>query len=381
MFDRPTRWGTVSFLAAVVVATLTGCGGPPQDAPDASTGVDEGGWQVEAAEAFDRILTETGIPGGAIEVHHQGEQWTYAAGVSDLDSGSETVATDLFAYRSVTKSFTGTAILILTDDGQISLDDPVAQYVSGVPSGEEITIRMLLGMRSGLANYSATSAFQQQLVKDPTRVWTDDELLATAFAEPIVFPPGTSYEYSNTNTVLLGKVLEAVTGQSWWEAVQHLVVEPLRLTTVSYGTDGAPPGGAATPYQVDTEGGEPEVLPLVSPTLFSAAGGLFGTVTDLSSWATALGTGSLLEQATAAERLAAASPTDSDEYSPLYDTYGLAVGTLADWTGHTGVGLGYQALVMYDPVTGDTVAIVLDGTGANPDVPAEIFLDLIASWS
>lgn len=379
MTIRNFRRATAAILAGVVTATLLGCGAAP-GAPSASTATAKE-WQDQAESVFDETLTQAGIPGGAIEIVRDGEHWTHTTGNSNVAKHRETSAEDLFAYRSITKSFTGTAILVLGDEGKIRLDDPIAKYVPHVPSGKDITIRMLLGMRSGLANYSATKAIQEGLSKDPTRTWTDDELLAASFAEPLVFTPGSSYEYSNTNTVLLGRVLEVVSGKSWSEAVRELVVEPLKLPSVSYGKDGAPPAGAVTPYQVGGMDAEPEELPLVSPTLFSAAGGLYGTVTDLSTWASALGSGSQLKPDTAAERLANASPTTTDAHSPLYDEYGLGLGILNGWIGHTGVGLGYQSLVMYDPASKDTVTIVINGTGDDPDVPAKIFRELLARWN
>ncbi len=379
MNRRPLHRLVVWTLLIVGALPLAACAGETT-AGDTQTSAASEQWQEDAAAALAATLSDTGIPGGAIEIRHDGVTGSSAAGLSDVADDTAVSVDDRFAYRSITKSFTGTAVLILVGDGLIGLDDPVSDYVASVPSGDEITIRMLLAMRSGLANYSATDTVQQLLGADPTRTWTDDELLSAAFAEPLSFTPGTSYQYSNTNTVLLGKVLEQVTGQSWSEVVDEKVLQPLGLSGVAYDADRSGSPTFALPYAASADAA-PDELPEISDTLFSAAGGLSGTVSELFSWAQTLGEGTLLDADTAAARVADPSSTSSDEQSPLYDAYGLGIGILDGWVGHTGVGVGYQALAMYDPGTGDTVAIVLNGTGDDPDVPAKLFQQLVAAWS
>jgi D-alanyl-D-alanine carboxypeptidase len=289
-------------------------------------------------------------------------------GVADLADGAAFTAEDISNYRSITKSFVATVILQLVDDGTLGLDDAVSRYVPGVPRGDEITIRELAAMRSGLANYSSTPALGEQLNADPLRTWTDDELLAIAFAEPLQFEPGTSYEYSNTNTVLLGRVIEAVTGTAWDVAVAERILAPLAMESVAFRAGPL----AVEPYELGD--GTPELFPPVSATMFSAAGGLSGTIGDLDRWAAALGSAELLSTEQQSSQLADMSDTSVDHVSPYYDAYGLGIGRLEDWIGHTGTGLGYQALAMYDPSTGTSVAILINATGDDPVLPAHIFV-------
>ena len=115
---------------------------------------------------------------------------------------------------SITKSFTGTVVLQLVDEGWLGLDDPISRHLAGVPNGDNITIRQLLNMTSGLYNYSEDRGFNESLDADPGRVWTPEELLAIGLGRQPYFPPGTGFHYSNTNSVLLGKLVEAGDGRS-----------------------------------------------------------------------------------------------------------------------------------------------------------------------
>ncbi len=120
-----------------------------------------------------------------------------------------------FRAGSVTKTFTGNLALQLVDQGRLSLDDPVSRYVEGVPDGDRITVRMLLNHSSGLFNYGADKALNETITADPHKVWTPAELVAVAVSNPPYFPPGEGCTYSNTNYVLLGMIIEKVTGRAF----------------------------------------------------------------------------------------------------------------------------------------------------------------------
>lgn len=358
----------------VVLLAAAGCAARPEEAPTPADA-----WQTAAQTALENALRTTGIPGGAITVTHDDVTWTGVAGLADVATGRRVTADDRFAFRSITKSYTVTAILQLVDAGRLSLDDPVSKYVDGVPDGDRITLRELARMRSGLPNYSATPAFQEALKIDLTRDWTDAEILQAAFSEPNDFAPDARYEYSNTNTVLLGEVLQKVTGEPWYQVVQQSILEPRGLSTTTYPDSSPIPKPFAEPYQGGGEGQEPELLPAIPANSLSAAGGFAGTIRDLGRWARLLGTGELLTESTAEQRTseAALSPTSDDPNSPFYDAYGMGMGEIDGWIGHTGNGLGYQALAMYDPATGDSVAILINGTGDDHDAPAHLFQKLL----
>lgn len=281
-----------------------------------------------------------------------------------------------FAYRSITKSFVGTVVLQLVQEGTLDLDAPLAAYLDGIPGGEAVTLRQLGAMRSGLPDYSKNPELVDVLLEAPEREPARSELLDLAFAQETDFAPGSAYEYSNTNTLLLGAVIEEVAGAPWHDVVRERILEPLGLTSVHYGFGEAAP--AAAPFQLN-EGSQVEPLPTVAPGWFGASGGLTGTLDDLAAWGRALGSGSLLDDDIQAQRLAAFGSTEDDPSSPHYDRYGFAMGEIGGWIGHTGAGLGYQSLVMYDPGTERVVAILMNGTGENQNLPADVFQALLPS--
>ena len=115
---------------------------------------------------------------------------------------------------------TSAVILLLAQEGKIALGDSISKYVAGIPSGDAITIAELLSMRSGLYNYTNASELAASLDHHPARAWTPAELLAIALKHPPTFPPGQAYEYSNTNYLLLGLIVEKVETKALAESLR-----------------------------------------------------------------------------------------------------------------------------------------------------------------
>ena len=135
-----------------------------------------------------------------------------------------------FRIASVTKTMTAAVILQLAQEGKLSLDDPVSKYVPDVPNGDHITLAQLLEMRSGLYSFTDAPELATSMDDDPTKVWTPQELLDIAFAQPPNFAPGAEYEYSNTNYVLLGLIVEQLDGQPLATVFEERLFEPLGMT-------------------------------------------------------------------------------------------------------------------------------------------------------
>jgi D-alanyl-D-alanine carboxypeptidase len=342
------RTRRASSALAVAAVLLAGCAAP---APQPTTPPSPSASETPAtglAEAFAAQLEQAGVPGGVLAVRTGDETLSFPVGVADAE-GTPVSEETLFAYRSITKSFVVTALLQLAGDAALDLDAPSPAPVPGVP--DTATLRQLAAMVSGVPNYSAQPGLATAISAEPDRSFTDDDLFALVEGLGEVFAPGTGYEYSNTNTLLIGRAIESATGQPWADVVLERVAGPLLLDSVTYPGDAPePPEDAASPFQLDPD----------------------GAASDLAAWAEALGTGALLRPETFEQRLAAFGPTTADPQSPYYDAYGLGIGRIGDWIGHTGNGLGYQALAMHDPASGISVAIVLNATGADGDLPAHM---------
>lgn len=371
MLSRTRTFAAATALLLPLLASGCAAGAPQPDAGGAAGALPEAS---ALQELLDSTLKDTGIPGGALAVTTaDGKSRVVTAG--DATSQEPVTATTRFAYRSITKSFVGTVVLQLAEENRLDLDKPVVAYLPALELDQPPTVRQLATMRSGVANYSASPELVNLLLDDPSRNPEVEELLGLALPQSPGFAPGSAYEYSNTNTLLLGEVIAAVTGHDWHTEVSERLLAPLKLKSVAYGVPASGSEPVAQGFQL-SDTGEPEPLPAVAPGWFGAAGGLTGNIGDVAAWGRALGDGSLLSADAQDDRVAALGSTDDDPRSPDYDAYGFALGELGGWIGHTGAGLGFQSLTMYDPVSERSVAILLNGTGDDQDIPAALFAEL-----
>lgn len=320
----------------------------------------------ELAQLVDDAASAADVPGVVAAVRwSDGDEWIHAAGVADLGTGAEIDPDAQWPARSVTKSYTVTALLRLVGDGVVSLDDTVDQYVEGVPGGDRVTLEQLALMTSGLPDYT-NERFAEVFGEDPTRVFEDSELLAFVEGEPLEAEPGTEHRYINTNTLVLGMALAEATGTTVDE-VLGAVTQPLGLDATRYRPD---PTTVDAPTGYQPGGSGPEEFPLLFG-VFGAAGAMVTDVEDLLTWGRELGNGSGLEPDLASLRTELAAPLVE---GPEYDAYGLGIGELDGWWGHTGEGLGYTALVMNDPVSDTTVVIFSNSSNLDSGhVPTALF--------
>ena len=172
-----------------------------------------------AASAIDAAaqqgLKDAAAPGVIVAVQSPDGLFLEAYGTADPATGAPMTTDMHHRVGSISKTYTGTLLLQLVDEGEVGLDDPVSDYLDDVPHGDEVTLRMLADMSSGIASYTKDDAWQASYFGDPLKVWSPDELVEIGLALPPVFEPGESFDYSNTNTLLIGKVIEEVTGQTY----------------------------------------------------------------------------------------------------------------------------------------------------------------------
>jgi D-alanyl-D-alanine carboxypeptidase len=258
---------------------------------------------------------------------------------------------------SVTKTFTVTAILQLADQAKLSLDDTIAEHVDGVPLGDRITLRQLARMQSGLFNYSASPEFQQAVFSDPHRAFTPRELLSYALAQPNQFAPGQRFEYCNTNTILLGLVVQKVSGEPLPDYIHDHILTPLGLRRTSFPAGNEFPDPHAQGYTKQTANGEEAVATDWNPSWAWAAGAMISTLDDMRAWSVALATGKLLTPQMQEQRL----QTVSSPGMPPEDGYGLGIFNLGGWIGHNGSLPGYQSVVVYLPEK-QTSLVILTNT-------------------
>jgi D-alanyl-D-alanine carboxypeptidase len=217
-----------------------------------------------------------------------------------LRSGSARFGTDepvdeggRFRAGSVTKMLVATAVLQLVAERRMGLDDRVDRWVPGVPA---VTVRQLLGHTSGLFDYTKTLPLSPPSAYLPLRwkTWTPSELLARATAQPPSFPPGKGFEYSSTGYIVLGMLLERVTGHPYGQEVDRRILKPLGLRQTSFpGTDPRIPGPHAHGYVPSESGGVIDVTEF-NPSVAGASGELITTASDLNRFTSALLAGRIL---------------------------------------------------------------------------------------
>jgi D-alanyl-D-alanine carboxypeptidase len=312
-------------------------------------------------EAVEDTRREAGIPGAVVGLWIPGRGcYVRAFGVADTRTGEPMAVDSYVRIGSETKTFTVTALLMLVDDGRIGLDDPISRYVTGVPNGHRITLRHLAGMRSGLFPYTADPDFIRELLSHPQRSFTPRQVLAYGFRHANTFAPGQEFEYSNTNLVLLGLVIEKVSGRRLADFIHERVLRPAGLHHTLFPQGGEFPEPHPRGYTNQTLSGEVEDATDWNPSWAWAAGAMISGLHDLRRWAPILATGRLLSPETQAQRLMTL-PTGYPG-----TTYGLGIFETDGWIGHNGSIPGYETVTVYLPQRRATLVIMI-----NTDVVAE----------
>jgi D-alanyl-D-alanine carboxypeptidase len=311
-------------------------------------------------EAIRRGMQRASVPGVIVGIWQDGwKPYVRAFGVRDT-SNDQPMATDLYMrIGSNSKAFTITAILMLADQGKLGLDDPIDRYVKGVPSGDRITLRQLAQMRSGLFNYADDT--NKELPYKPFRRYTPHELLEIAFRHPLEFPPGSKFDYCNTNTVLLGLVVEKVSGQSLASFIEQNILKPEGLTHTVFPKGAEIPSPHSHGYFKMPDGKIVDATDW-NPSWGWASGNMISTLDDMRVWTRDLAIGKLISPAMKREQQQfLAAPPEGDGA-----LYGLALENQNGWIGHNGNIMSYMAYPYYLPSERITMVVMLN-SGA--DIP------------
>lgn len=306
-------------------------------------------------KAIADVRRQAGIPGVVVGLWMPGKgNYVRATGVADKATREPMSADSYVRIGSETKTFTVTALLELVDRHQVRLDDPISRYIPGVPNGRRITLRQLAEMRSGLFPYTSDADFEHDLLSDPQRTFTPRELLAYGFKHPNTFAPGAQFEYSNTNLILLGLVVEKVTGHKLRDVIERRVLRPARLRHTLFPKGNEFPKPHPQGYTDQTLSGEVANSTDWNPSWGWAAGAMISNLQDLRHWAKVVATGTLLSPATQAERLRTL-PTGFPGTS-----YGLGIFDAGGWIGHNGSLPGYETVTVYLPAKKATLVVMIN---------------------
>jgi D-alanyl-D-alanine carboxypeptidase len=226
------------------------------------------------------VMEERGVPSASVAVVQNGKLvYTHAYGQAHIDPDRAATAEMRYSIGSISKQFTAAAILILEEEGKLKLDDPVGKYVPGLTRGDAVTIRQILSHTSGYQDYWP----EDYLMKPMEQPTTAQEILQVWAKKPLDFEPGTEWQYSNTNYVIAGLVVEKVSGRRLMDFLEEKIFHPLGMRSVWDSDEAKLTQADATPY-LRYGLGPLRQAPKEGRGWLFAAGELAMTAHDLALW-------------------------------------------------------------------------------------------------
>jgi D-alanyl-D-alanine carboxypeptidase len=353
--------------------------------------------QTTVQQYLDAWRAAAGVPGVTVGiVTKDGRVQSFASGESDTATHRAMQATDLMLAGSTGKTLFAAVALQLIDSGKLDLDAPISKYLgnrpwfSRLPNAKDVTVRQLMTHTSGIIRYEFNDKFTADLRANPAKVWAPEEQIAYLFDSTPPFAAGQGWEYSDTNYMVLGLIVEQITGAKYYDLIRDRLLTPLKLTGLVPSTSRTIPGlvqGYVGPGDPILPAGGPMltngVLPF-NPQLEWAGGGFATNAVDLARWGHELYAGTAISASARKLMLDAAVPAKLGAGS----TYGLGViirppATAAGMTsptwGHSGYFPGYMSELIHVPETGTTLSIQINTSASRTRgtaAPLRVLYDL-----
>lgn len=360
-----------ALLAAVLLFGVLACTRPPYPASEKLPTAED--WQTLVGSWRSRAEAPAVVAG----VDSPKRSWIGASGTAGREGGAAVDTSASFRIGSITKVFVAVVVLQLVEEESLGLDDPVGNHLRDTPY-PSVTIRQLLNHTSGIPDYSQAPALAKELFANRDRRWQASEVLALVSTNKPAFAPGTQYQYSNTDYVVLGEIVGAITGRSWAEQVRQRVLDPLHLDhTFVAGWEPVPVSVVPGYFDSDNDGDE-ENVETAGPwpaleTSEGPAGAMVSTAADLLTFGDALFRGDLLEPSSQ-QAMVADGP-----FHPRTSNYGLGVEVLrpdyrTNLWGHGGFVPGFRSGLWYVPSRDSLLVVLTNESRANPADLAELLL-------
>lgn len=341
----------IIFFLLAITFVLISCAGDSITVPDNKEVTDRLEFIV------DSIVANSHVPGcvAGIWAPKKNISWVHTTGYSNLEDLTPMTDNLLFRIGSNTKTFTNTALLQLIDQGKLALEDKVEKFFPDLPESDKVTVKMLTDMTSGYFNYSESDEMQTIEEAQPEKVWLPDELIDMAMKNPLYFTPGTDFHYSNTNTILIGMIIEQVSGKSLKENIEENIISKLGLNNTYFLTSGVnfPAGNFARGYYNGYyDESNPDFSEVFDISWAWAAGSGISNLYDMKTYVEALVGGGLISDSLQQIRLDC-----TVEVSPILK-YSIGIMYRAGFYGHAGELMGYNTYMMYNPEEECTIIIL-----------------------
>lgn len=349
--------GWLGRLSALAAAEEERACGRPQDAIRELSSV-----EIELQRLLDEYsLAHSGVGLQAAVVFPDGQVWNGAAGYASHEQGCPLTGDHHLYIGSITKLYTAALVMEQVEKGALVLEDTLEHWVD-LPYADTITLQMLLNHTSGIPSYTDDPWFRLRYFGLPQKQWRRGELVQVIRRKSLRFEPGSRYEYSNSNYLLLGVILEEATGQSYQALLRRLVGEQLGLRQTLYQSR-VPPLLVASGYDESLLHLGRRNLSGMRTSLVSgafSAGGILSTASETASFVDALFTGRILSASSLVQMQTFVDAPDPD--APFQQGYGLGVRNLVidghSLVGHTGVIPGYSGIALHNPREDYTIVIL-----------------------
>ena len=345
------------------------------------------------SESFQEVLdnnlkTFNGTGVSASVVFQNQDIWSGTSGVS---FGTTPITQDMiFGVGSVTKTFIAALCLQLADEGAFTLEDSLHKWLPDYPNiDNSITIRQLLYNTSGINNITDNTALWDSVFNDPTKLWTPEEIILSFLDEPYS-TPGAGWFYSNTNYILLGKIINEVTGSMVSTELRNRFFEPLDLNSTFFDVEETLPSNIAHGWFDLSGNGSYDDISLIPRTGISSvlwtSGAIFSTAEDLANWSSALFQGNVISQFSLDQMLTSCCTL------PGTTDVGLGMGVFligpsnnagVELIGYTGRTFGYLTSLFYLPDYGISVVVIIneDNSGLLDAITTDLILEAVESGS
>ncbi len=335
--------------------------------------------QMASIDAFVKAeMRREHIPGLSVGVYSRGKiLLAKGYGLANVELSVPVKPQTIFESGSVGKQFVSAAIMMLVEDGKASLDDSVTKYFADAPAAwKPIRIKNLLSHTSGLAEYLTPKLVAPGAPFDSRLDYTEDDLVKKIEALPLENPPGGTWEYSNTNYVLLGILIHRVTGMTWANYLDKRIFKPLGMSSTRSISEADIILNRAAGYELDGTGLKNQEWQ--SPTFNSTAdGSLYFNVLDLAKWDAALYTTRLLRQSSL-DRVWTVFPLSDGKPNAHGYGFGWVIGNQNGHKRieHGGTSQGFTCHIARYPDDALTVVVLTNLGDARPDVFAEVIAGL-----
>lgn len=363
----------IALSACLLLGTaLSGC--DSQLATTETTIDTDSDFFVEAQALLDASFPDDGP--GAVAIVTKGNKTIYVGGqgVASIDNPTDLNAHSVFRYASITKQFTAATIMLLVEDGLVELDAPLSEYLPDYPEpGASATVRQLLNHTSGIKSY--TSIPGMMVPANTEKAYTTEALIASFETAPMDFQPGEHMAYNNSGYVLLGAIIESVTGKPWFDAVEARIAKPLSLETLDTGVNESDIQSIARGY---SGGDTVQSAQTIHMSIPHGAGAIVGDVQDLADWANAFHDGEVVNTESYAAMI---SPTKTGDGKIEDYGFGLSLGSFRDRDviGHNGGIFGFSTDSVYIPDEDVFVAVLANSD--QPQTPPNVVMRKLAGMA